>query len=131
MLIRRHHLACLLALAVVSFAGAAARAADPHIVLTADESELFRRVNVERAKVGAAPLKLQPQLMLAARGHADAMFRAGQLSHTIDGVMADRIRAQGLDKFGSSNEILSTGKVAETAIALWLQSPPRTAEPCC
>jgi uncharacterized protein YkwD len=123
MLIRHNRLASFLVLSLVSLAGTLCSAADdPHVVLSADEAELLRRVNAERAKVGAAPLEAQPQLMLAARSHSANLLQVGYVSHTVGGTMTERIKRQGLDKYGRSGEIVAGAKTPEAAVTAWMGS---------
>src|SRR5262249_26702251 len=51
---------------------------------TKEEQELTDLTNAERKKAGLKPLTANPQLMAAARGHAENMAKQEKLEHTLD-----------------------------------------------
>ncbi|GGK50860.1 hypothetical protein Ppa06_08680 [Planomonospora parontospora subsp. parontospora] len=69
----------------------------PGAVGTAEENEVVRLTNVERAKGGCAPLKHDPQLRQSAYGHSADMAAKGYFDHkSQDGrSFMDRIRGAG------------------------------------
>jgi uncharacterized protein YkwD len=71
--------------------------ANPGTVGTAEENEVVRLTNLERAKGGCAPLKHDPQLRQSAYGHSADMAAKGYFDHTSqDGrSFMDRIRGAG------------------------------------
>ncbi|VTR90963.1 Putative uncharacterized protein OS=Arthrospira sp. PCC 8005 GN=ARTHRO_300014 PE=4 SV=1: CAP [Gemmata massiliana] len=96
-----NRLACLLfAIALSFFSGARAcnknDAPREDLKLTADEQAVVDLTNAERKKADLQPLKPNPQLMEAARGHAQNMAKQDKLEHVLDDkTPADRTKAAG------------------------------------
>lgn len=95
------------------------------------EAAIVEAVNAERAKVGAAPLAVDPRLQEAARVHSKDMGDLGFFDHTspVKGreKFTDRIREQGLDKFGAAGENIAEGPFATVErsagfMKLWMES---------
>ncbi|GAA3425149.1 CAP domain-containing protein [Streptosporangium sandarakinum] len=92
---------------------------------TADENEVLRLVNVERAKGGCQPLKHDPQLRAAAYGHSADMAAKGYFSHTSqDGrSFMDRIRAAGFTGGTGWAENIAMGQSTPAAVVTsWMNS---------
>lgn len=67
------------------------------------ERYMLSLINAERAKVGAAPLKLEQNLNVSAERHSEWMLAADVFSHSGSGGSSatDRIKAAGFDLSGS------------------------------
>jgi len=64
--------------------------------LTKEEQAVIDLTNAERKKAELPPLKVNAQLMVAARGHAENMAKQDKLAHELDEKKpADRVRAAG------------------------------------
>jgi uncharacterized protein YkwD len=88
------------------------------------EGELLRLTNLERQKVGLAPLKLSLPLTRAAQLHSTDMARNSYFSHTGQNgsSMADRAKATGY-KYSYLGENLAAGKATpEGTIRQWMNS---------
>jgi uncharacterized protein YkwD len=57
----------------------------PMFELSQEEQEVIDLTNAQRARAGLPALAMNPQLMSAAREHANAMAAWGRLSHTLNG----------------------------------------------
>ncbi|WP_246645013.1 CAP domain-containing protein [Nonomuraea ceibae] len=92
---------------------------------TAEENEVVRLTNAERAKGGCAPLKHDPQLRKAAFGHSSDMAARGYFSHTSqDGrSFMDRIRAAGFTGGTGWAENIAMGQRTPAAVVSgWMNS---------
>jgi uncharacterized protein YkwD len=92
---------------------------------TAEENEVVRLVNVERAKGGCKPLKHDAQLRAAAFGHSDDMAKQGYFDHkSKDGrSFMDRIRAAGFEGGGGWAENIAAGQSsAADVVGSWMNS---------
>jgi uncharacterized protein YkwD len=92
---------------------------------TAEENEVLRLTNAERAKGGCAPLKHDPQLRAAAFGHSDDMAKNNYFDHTSrDGrTFTDRIRAAGFTGGSSWAENIAFGQpTAASVVQGWMNS---------
>ena len=88
------------------------------------ESELLRLTNLERKKVGLAPLKLASQLNQAAQSHAVDMARNNYFSHKgLNGSnMEDRAKKSGY-VYSAIGENIAAGKATpEGTILQWMNS---------
>ena len=91
---------------------------------TSFEGELLRLTNLERQKVGLAPLKLSLSLTRAAQLHSTDMARNSYFSHTGQNgsSMADRAKATGY-KYSYLGENIAAGRsTAEGTIRQWMNS---------
>ncbi|WP_406312411.1 CAP domain-containing protein [Streptosporangium sp. NBC_01639] len=92
---------------------------------TADENEVLRLVNAERAKGGCQPLKHDAQLRKAAYGHSADMAAQNYFSHTSkDGrSFMDRIRAAGFTGGSRWAENIAVGQTTPAAVmSSWMNS---------
>jgi uncharacterized protein YkwD len=96
------------------------------------EEAIVAIVNQERAANGLAPVSVDPRLREAARGHSKDMGELNFFDHTspVSGKakFTDRIKAQGLIKFGSAGENIAEGgfspeERAENFMNMWMNSP--------
>ncbi len=94
------------------------------IHLSSDESTIIKLTNVERMRLGAAPLKVNSKLMTAARKHSDAMARSNKLTHTLNGKgPAERVLAVGY-RYSMVAENISYNQSAPKAVVKsWMASP--------
>jgi uncharacterized protein YkwD len=97
----------------------------PGTVGTAEENEVVRLTNAERAKGGCAPLKHDPQLRAAAFGHSDDMAKRNYFDHdSQDGrSFMDRIRAAGFTGGSAWAENIAFGQPsAASVVEGWMKS---------
>lgn len=92
------------------------------------EQEIFRLVNLERAKAGLKSLRADPALQKAARKHSRIMADAGQLSHAFGAEPAfnKRMALEGA-AFSASGENVAFNQTAEGAHRGLMNSPPHRA----
>ncbi len=99
--------------------------------MSAQEQEIMRLVNNERAGAGRKPLELSPRLAVVARGHSyDMAIRRYFAHNTPEGAaLADRMRGVGIP-YRELGENIYTERsedqsdVARRAVDRWLKSPP-------
>ncbi|MDP9865490.1 MULTISPECIES: CAP domain-containing protein [Streptosporangium] len=92
---------------------------------TAEENEVVRLTNAERAKGGCQPLKHDAQLRKAAYGHSADMAEQGYFSHTSkDGrSFMDRIRGAGFTGGSGWAENIAMGQPTPAAVVgSWMNS---------
>ncbi|MET7327915.1 CAP domain-containing protein [Nonomuraea sp. NPDC005650] len=92
---------------------------------TAEENEVLRLTNAERAKGGCQPLKHDPQLRAAAFGHSDDMAKQGFFDHTSkDGrSFMDRIRGAGFSGGNAFAENIAFGQPSPASVVDgWMKS---------
>jgi uncharacterized protein YkwD len=92
------------------------------------EQTIFDSVNRERAARQLKPLRWDAGLAAAARGHAQKMAQAGQISHQFPGEndFAMRIRLVGV-KFISVAENVAEAPEVTMLHTEWMNSPPHRA----
>jgi uncharacterized protein YkwD len=96
----------------------------------AAEIAIVKIVNEERAAVGLPPLSIDPRLREAAREHSRDMGEIGFFDHTspVKGKakFTDRIKGQGLAKFGTAGENIAmiggNKNRAEQFMNMWMNS---------
>jgi uncharacterized protein YkwD len=81
--------------------------------------------NAERSRVGAPPLSLNSQLMVAAQAHTDLMVKYNQLSHQLPGEpsLGARISQTGYRWSAVSENIAQGHRTPEQVVAGWMNSP--------
>jgi uncharacterized protein YkwD len=92
---------------------------------TAEENEVVRLTNVERAKGGCQPLRHDPQLRNAAFGHSSDMAAQNYFSHTSkDGrTFMDRIRGAGFTGGNAFAENIAMGqRTPADVVTAWMNS---------
>ncbi|WP_308249747.1 CAP domain-containing protein [Sphaerisporangium fuscum] len=97
----------------------------PGGVGSAEENEVLRLTNAERAKGGCQPLKHDPQLHQAALGHSTDMATQNYFSHTSkDGrSFMDRIRGAGFTGGSAWAENIAMGQTTPAAVMnSWMNS---------
>jgi len=91
--------------------------------LTKEEQELIDLTNAERKKAGLKPLTANPQLMAAARGHAENMAKQEKLEHTLDDkTLADRAKAAGYEYGWIGENIAWNPETPKEAVEGWMNS---------
>lgn len=96
---------------------------------TQSEGSIAQRVldltNVERSRVGAPALSLNPQLMAAAQAHTDLMVKYNQMSHQLPGEpsLGNRISQTGYRWLAVSENIAQGQHTPEQVVASWMNSP--------
>ncbi|MEO3869051.1 CAP domain-containing protein [Nonomuraea sp. B12E4] len=93
---------------------------------TAEENEVVRLTNAERAKGGCRSLAHDPRLRAAAAGHSTDMARNGFFDHdSQDGRgFLDRIRAAGFTGGSSWAENIAAGQPTPASVVrAWMNSP--------
>ena len=111
-------LAIALATLLVSFASTA----DARL-LSEREGALLRAMNTARAAYALPPLRVDPRLQRAARGHSAAILRNGSFSH---GSFAYRLRRHGVrTPLVGENLAWGVGSLASprAVVRAWLASP--------
>ncbi|MBD2179099.1 CAP domain-containing protein [Pseudanabaena sp. FACHB-1998] len=94
------------------------------IGVTKFETELLKLTNLERKKLGLAPLKLSVKLTRAAQFHAEDMANKNYFSHTgkNGSSMADRTKVVGY-KYSFLGENLAAGRATpEGTVRQWMNS---------
>jgi uncharacterized protein YkwD len=92
---------------------------------TAEENEVVRLTNAERAKGGCGPLKHDPQLRAAAFGHSDDMAKNNYFDHdSRDGrSFTDRIKAAGFTGGSAWAENIAFGQPSPASVVEgWMKS---------
>jgi uncharacterized protein YkwD len=96
--------------------------------LSADEAAVIDLVNAERKKADLPPLKPNPKLLAAARGHAANMAKQDKLEHDLDGKSAaDRVKETGYKYTSTGENILWNAPTPKEAVAAWMESEPHKA----
>lgn len=91
----------------------------------AAESELLRLANQSRLEAGVPPLRMNEDLIKAARAHARLMIQQRQLSHQFDGEasLLKRLHETGVP-LNSVGENVAFNTSAEAAFEAFMHSPP-------
>ena len=93
--------------------------------LTADEEAIIELTNAERHKAenDLKPLKMNPQLMEAARKHAENMAAQDKLDHKLDDKEpVDRTKAAGYKSTFVGENIAWNQKSPKDALKAWMES---------
>ena len=111
--------------AFLALSAFAQRADAPQVLDTDAEQEIFRLVNLERARAGLPSLRLDPNLQKAARAHSRIMADAHQLSHEFGAEprFDTRLALAGAS-FDASGENVAFNVSAEGAHRGLMNSPP-------
>ena len=91
-----------------------------------DETEAQAMISAYRRAHGLRPVTFDAVLEGAAANQALAMARAGRLSHTLAGSLAERLDAAHVRGAAAENVSAGYGSLAE-ALAGWRKSPPHDA----
>jgi uncharacterized protein YkwD len=91
--------------------------------LTDEEKGVIELTNVERKKAGLSPLKANPLLMAAARGHGENMAKQDKLDHVLDDKKpADRVKAAGYRFAAVGENIAWNQKDPAQVLESWMNS---------
>jgi uncharacterized protein YkwD len=92
--------------------------------LTDAEKKLLDLTNAERAKHKLPPLKPNPKLFAAARGHSANMAKQGKLEHVLDGLTPGKRAAKAGYRFDEVGENIafSDGGNTEKIVKNWMES---------
>lgn len=92
----------------------------------ADAQKILELVNAERAKVGAAPLVMNPGLVLTAQSRVDDMIARDYFAHRDPVTNENMVKAQPFCVYTSENiQLMPVGGDSNRAIVdWWLNSPP-------
>ncbi len=92
--------------------------------MSADEAEVLRLTNVERAKKGCPALNANAALAAAARGHSQDMAEKGYFEHTSPNgsTMQDRVEAAGYRWSRIAENIAAGGQSAADTMSQWMNS---------
>ncbi|WP_439632281.1 CAP domain-containing protein [Gemmata sp.] len=120
----------LLLVGVVAVAAAQPPKAPPkkadkkdELVLSKDEQGVIDRTNAERNKADLPPLKANPKLMAAARGHGDNMAKQDKLDHVLDDKMpADRVKDAGYTYAAVGENVAWNQKDPAQVLEAWMNS---------
>lgn len=91
--------------------------------LSADEQKVLDLTNAERKTAGVEPLKANPKLFAAARGHSANMGAKAVIAHELDGKNFDvRIKDEGY-KFRAAAENVAMGqRTPAEVVESWMNS---------
>lgn len=102
----------------------------PNATFAAEETTFAGRVldltNVERQRVGLAPLSMNPQLNDAAQSYSQVLASSGCFDHTCGSVpnVMDRVRQAGYTSWNTLAENIAAGyQTPEDVVASWMASP--------
>lgn len=90
----------------------------------AEATEVVRLTNVERAKVGCAPLTVHPALTAAAQGHSQDMATNNYFSHTSQSgaTLAQRVQAAGYAWSYVAENIAAGSATPAQTVQMWMNS---------
>ena len=112
------------ALAIVGFVLGASLS--PSVAASAigfNQNAALRLVNNFRAENGAAPLRLDSQLMQVARTQSNAMADRNKVGHSVAGSLSSRMRNGGV-KYSAIAENIGAGQSTfAAAMNRWIRSP--------
>lgn len=88
------------------------------------EAQALALINAHRAEAGCPPLEPHPQLVDAARGHANAMATQDFFSHTSKNgtKFGNRVRASGFKGRKLAENIAAGQSSAAEVVAMWMNS---------
>jgi len=92
-----------------------------------DAADAARMLSQIRASEGLSSVVASPTLNAIAQGYADVLARAGVVSHTVDGIFADRLRAGGYVWVVAGENLGGGYRSLEEAFQRWRASPPHNA----
>ncbi len=113
---------------ILSLLLAPALLADPpkatEFKLTEAEQGVLDGTNAERKVAGLAPLKANPKLFEAARGHSANMAKQNKLDHKLDDKFAaDRVKATGYRFAKCGENVAWNSPTPAEVVKLWMNSP--------
>lgn len=91
----------------------------PDCGMNETEQQVLVIVNQERAKVGAAPLKCNDKLVIAAKSWSKEQCKQGRISHDN---FSSRVRATGLPTYGAGENVAAGQRDAASVMRSWMNS---------
>jgi uncharacterized protein YkwD len=122
------HLRPLVVAALVAWVAPACRGADPQppagLKLSAEEQQVLDLTNQAREKEKLPPLRPNPLLFAAARGHSANMARQDVMDHVLDGKKpSDRVKDAGYRyTWMGENIAMTDGDTTAGVFKGWMQS---------
>ena len=89
--------------------------------LSDQESEILDLTNQQRKKSGRAPLKINSKLMKVAQTQSSNMAYAHNLSHTVKGQLASRVKKSSYS-YSYVAENIAQSSSAKRVIQMWMKS---------
>ena len=119
-----------LALLLTGCAGLSVDAPAPHgpvKALSIDEAQARASISSYRRAHGLSEVALDPALERVAQRQALAMASAGEISHTLDGPLPDRLVSGGADRPAAVENVSAGYGSVEAALGGWRRSPAHDA----
>ncbi len=88
-----------------------------------DIAEALAMMNEIRAGAGRAPVRMSPALIAMAQEQADLMANSNTLSHTVGGLLTERLLAHGYGYWSTAENIGGGYRSLEEAFHFWQRSP--------
>jgi uncharacterized protein YkwD len=128
--VTRANFALVLLLGLVSVAAAQQPKTPPkkadkkdELVLSKEEQGVIDLTNAERKKADLPPLKANPKLMAAARGHGENMAKQDKLDHVLDDKKpADRVKDAGYRYAAVGENVAWNQKDPAQVVEAWMNS---------
>ncbi|VTT98481.1 SCP-like extracellular OS=Actinosynnema mirum (strain ATCC 29888 / DSM 43827 / NBRC 14064 / IMRU 3971) GN=Amir_4392 PE=4 SV=1: CAP [Gemmataceae bacterium] len=93
------------------------------LVLSKEEQGVIDLTNAERKKADLPPLKANPKLMAAARGHGENMAKQDKLDHVLDDKKpADRVKDAGYKYAAVGENVAWNQKDPAQVVEAWMNS---------
>ena len=93
------------------------------LVLSKEEQGVIDLTNAERKKADLPPLKANPKLMAAARGHGENMAKQDKLDHVLDDKKpADRVKDAGYRYAAVGENVAWNQKNPAQVVEAWMNS---------
>ena len=99
----------------------------PTKLVAVDQSKAQAVISSYRKAHGQSEVRVDPTLAMVAQRQADAMARADELSHTVDGALPQRLAAGGADRSAAVENVSAGYDSLDGAVASWRQSPAHNA----
>ncbi|MEU7901937.1 CAP domain-containing protein [Actinoplanes sp. NPDC049118] len=123
-LVRRLAVLAIVPAALVGAIAVAAPAQAAAVSFTTLQTQVVSLSNKERVKAGCKALRVNPQLLWAARGHSKYMATTGKFSHTGAGKSSFVARAKAAGYTAPRSENIAWGyRSATETVNAWMKSP--------
>ena len=123
-LVRRLATLTMIPAAMVGMLTIAAPAQAATASFTTLQTQVASLSNKERVKAGCKSLRVNPQLLWAARGHSKYMAKSGRFSHTGTGGSSFIARAEAAGYTAARSENIAWGyRTAPEVVKAWMKSP--------
>ncbi|GLW28871.1 CAP domain-containing protein [Actinoplanes regularis] len=97
--------------------------ANAAVSVNAQQADIVKLTNVQRAAHGCPALKVDSRLTAAARGHSAYMAQTGNFSHTGRGGSSFATREKAAGYPSPSAENIAYGYVGKDLVSAWMKSP--------